>query len=286
MTEWNKASDPSAQFSRLIEVIRTLRSENGCPWDKKQTPESFHPYILEEYHEMVQAINEGDVSGICDELGDLIFLVLFVAYMFDQQGITSLSEIFDCATTKMIRRHPHVFGNETVKDAQGVIDRWAEIKASEENIRKRESFLDGVPRSLPALSRAQKLAKRAAKVGFDWTRPEEVFPKIQEELGELREAVSSGSPGEIREELGDLLFVTVNAARHLQVNSESALADTSDKFERRFRYIEKQLKARNRSLHEATLEEMDELWDEAKALEKQPDKEDQPDPSWPRFSTE
>lgn len=274
MTDSKKTPDPIEQFSRLIEVIRTLRSENGCPWDKKQTPATFHPYILEEYHEMVQAINDGDVTGICDELGDLVFLVIFVAYMFEQQGVTSISEVFDSVTAKMVRRHPHVFGNETVEDAQGVIDRWAEIKASEENIRKRESFLDGVPRSLPALSRAQKLAKRAAKVGFDWTRPEEVFAKIEEELAELREAVRQGSPGEIREELGDLLFVTVNAARHLQVNSESALTETSDKFERRFRYIEQQLKARDRALNEATLEEMDELWDEAKALEKQSDKKD------------
>ncbi len=274
MTESNKSPDPSEQFARLMDVIRTLRSENGCPWDKKQTPQTFHPYILEEYHEMVQAINEGDVSGICDELGDLVFLVIFVAYMFEQQGSTSLAEVFDCVTTKMVRRHPHVFGNETVEDAQGVIDRWAEIKASEENIRKRESFLDGVPRSLPALSRAQKLTNRAAKVGFDWTRPEEVFAKIQEELGELQEAMNQGSAKDIREELGDLLFVTVNAARHLQVNCESALTETSDKFERRFRYIEQQLKAQGRSLNQASLEEMDELWDEAKALEKQNDKKD------------
>ena len=286
MTESAKSPDLQAQFSRLIDVIRTLRSENGCPWDKKQTPASFHPYILEEYHEMVQAINEGDFSGICDELGDLIFLVLFTAYMFEQQGVTSLPEIFDSAAAKMIRRHPHVFGSESIEDAQGVIDRWAEIKASEENIQKRESFLDGVPRSLPALSRAQKLANRAAKVGFDWTRPEDVFPKIQEELGELTDAVQSGSPGDIREELGDLLFVTVNAARHLQVNSESALTETSDKFERRFRYIEQQLKARNRSVKEATLQEMDELWDEAKALEKQTDNQDRPDTSWQESSTE
>lgn len=269
MSESNGSGEFATQFHRLMDVIRTLRSENGCPWDKKQTPESFHPYILEEYHEMVQAINDGDVSGISDELGDLTFLVLFVAYIFEQQGVTSLGEIFDSAATKMIRRHPHVFGNERVEDADRVIDRWAEIKASEKTIRQRESFLDGVPRSLPALSRAQKLANRAAKVGFDWTRPEEIFPKIQEELEELRQAAVSGSSDQISEELGDLLFVTVNAARHLRVNSESCLTATSDKFERRFRYIERELTARNRAIQDATLKEMDELWDEAKALEKQ-----------------
>jgi MazG family protein len=179
-----------------------------------------------------------------------------------------MSEIIHGVVEKMTRRHPHVFGEVQVKNAQDVIDQWSRIKASEENIQQRESMLDGVPRSLPALSRAQKLARRAAKTGFDWTRADEVFPKIDEELAELREAVATGTSAEKREELGDLLFVITNAARHLEINSEAALNETSDKFERRFRYIETQLRAKGRSMEDATLEEMDALWDEAKVLEK------------------
>jgi MazG family protein len=168
----------------------------------------------------------------------------------------------------MMRRHPHVFGDAPAETPEDVVNNWRAIKASEENIRARKSLLDGIPRSLPALSRAQKLAGRAARVGFDWTRAQEVFGKIDEELDELKEAASSGSADEIREELGDLLFVIVNCARHLNVNGEAALNETSDKFERRFRHIEQQMRLRGKALENASLGEMDELWDEAKAMEK------------------
>lgn len=255
-------------FAALLDLIRILRSDNGCPWDRKQTPQTFHPYILEEYHELVHAINEGSAREITDEAGDLIFLVVFVAYMFEQQGLTTLREIVQGVIDKMIRRHPHVFAGASAENPDEVVANWRNIKAAEENIRNRESLLDGIPRSLPALNRAQKLANRAAKVGFDWTRAQEVFAKIDEELAELKEAVSSGSDPAIREELGDLLFVVVNAARHLNVNSEAALNETSDKFERRFRHIETRLRSRKKSLDHATLQEMDELWEEAKRGEK------------------
>lgn len=255
-------------FGRLVDLIRTLRSENGCPWDKKQTPETFHPYILEEYHEMVQAITAGASREIADELGDLLFLVVFVAYMYEQAQVTTLERIVSGVIEKMTRRHPHVFEGAAADSAEEVIDNWRKIKASEATIKERLSILDGVPRSLPALSRAQKLATRAARVGFDWTRPEEVLAKIDEEWGELKEATVSGSPRHIREELGDLLFVIVNAARHLGINAESALNETSDKFERRFRHIETQLRRIGRSVEESGLEEMDALWNEAKAMEK------------------
>lgn len=268
MNNSDNAQATAKAFAELMQLIRDLRSENGCPWDKKQTPQTFHPYILEEYHEMVHALNNGASADVADEMGDLLFLVVFVAYMFEQEGLATISEIIRGVVEKMTRRHPHVFGEVEVNTPQEVIDQWSRIKASEENIQQRESMLDGVPRSLPALSRAQKLARRAAKTGFDWTKADEVFPKIDEELAELREAVATGTPAEKREELGDLLFVITNAARHLEINSEAALNETSDKFERRFRYIETQLRARGRSMEEATLEEMDALWDEAKALEK------------------
>ncbi len=257
----------SGAFARMVDLIQTLRSENGCPWDRKQTPATIHPYILEEYHEMIQAMNEGGKDEIADEVGDLLFMVVFIGYVFRQQGVTTLTQILERVTSKMRRRHPHVFGDVVARDADEVIDNWAKIKASESSIRQRESLLDGIPRSLPALSRAQKLARRAAKVGFDWSLPAHVFGKVDEELGELKRAVAGGSPQEIREELGDLLFVVTNAARLFQIDSEAALNETSDKFERRFRFIEAGLQARGKSLEEAGLEEMDELWDEAKTRE-------------------
>jgi MazG family protein len=256
-------------FGRLMDLIRTLRSEDGCPWDRKQTPRNFHPYILEEYHELVQAIHQGSAGEIIDETGDLLFLVVFLAYMFEQEGFATLREIIEGVVAKMIRRHPHVFGDARVKGADEVIENWSKIKASEENIQGRESLLDGIPRSLPALSRAQKLAGRAARVGFDWTGPQEVFAKVDEELSELKHAVAIRDTKNIHEELGDLLFVVVNAARHLEVNSEAALNETSDKFERRFHHIETRLRSRGKSLDQVDLPEMDELWDEAKATEKQ-----------------
>lgn len=262
------SKDPTEAFGRLVELIRTLRSENGCPWDRKQTPRTFHHYILEEYHEMVHALNQGDAEEIADEMGDLVFLVVFVAYMFEQQGLATVTEIVDRVIEKMTRRHPHVFGDAAANTAQEVVDNWYRIKASEASIELRESLLDGIPRSLPALNRAQKLAARAARVGFDWTRPDEVLPKIDEELAEFKEATASGTPVEIREELGDLLFVLVNAARHQGVNAEATLNEASDKFERRFRYIEMRLRERGKTLDESSLKEMDELWDEIKAVEK------------------
>jgi MazG family protein len=255
-------------FCRLLDLIRTLRSENGCPWDKKQTLHSFHPNILEEYHEMVHAINSGNLQEISEELGDLLFLVIFVGHMLEQQNTTSLADIMNMVTVKMTRRHPHVFGNTTVRDADDVIKKWSQIKATEEGIKDRESILDGIPRSLPALSRAQKLSSRAARVGFDWTRAEQVFEKIEEEFAEFKEAAASGIQNSVREEIGDLLFVLVNAGRHLGINCEAALAEASDKFERRFRYIETQLASTGRSASTSSLEEMDALWNEAKCKEK------------------
>ncbi len=263
------AAKTQEAFSRLLDLIRTLRSEQGCPWDRKQTPKNFHPYILEEYHELVQAIHQGSAGEIVDELGDLLFLVVFLGYMFGQEGFATLRDVIEGVVAKMIRRHPHVFGEERVQGAEEVIQNWGKIKASEENIQARESLLDGIPRSLPALSRAQKLAARAARVGFDWNSPQEVFAKVDEELSELKHAVATGKAEHIHEEVGDLLFVVVNAARHLAVNSEASLNETSDKFERRFRHIEERLRSRGKSPDQADLQEMDELWNEAKAAEKQ-----------------
>ncbi len=264
MNDINGKEPSTEAYSRLAQVIRTLRSENGCPWDKKQTPFSFHPYILEEYHELVQAMNMDNKDEMVDEMGDLLFLVLFVAYMFEQEGFTSIAQVMEGSVEKMTRRHPHVFATETVKDADDVLANWGKIKAQEKPIKKRESLLDGVPRTLPALARAQRLTKRARSVGFDWSDPMEVFDKIQEELGELREAVESGDQDRIDGEMGDLFFVMVNAARLFNVNAEASLNRASDKFENRFKFIESQLSAQGKTPEEATLKEMDALWDEAK----------------------
>jgi MazG family protein len=254
-------------FGALLDLIRSLRSENGCPWDRKQTPGTFHHYILEEYHELVESINEGSSEGMIDEIGDLIFLVVFVAYMLEQEGHGSLRGVLDRVVEKMRRRHPHVFGGAPLQTPEQVVDNWSRIKASEENIRRRESILDGIPRTLPALTRAHRIAQRAATVGFDWTDAWAVFPKIEEELAELRHATRNGNPDAVREEVGDLLFVLTNVARHLGVNSEEALNETSDKFQRRFRHIEQSLHSRGKNPGEVSLEEMDRLWEEAKLTE-------------------
>ncbi len=263
-------NDLSDAFCQLVALIEALRSENGCPWDREQTPLSFHPYILEEYHELVHAIRNGDDQEIAEELGDLIFLVVFVAYMFQQLGKTNLVEVLATVVEKMRRRHPHVFGDVSVGGSADVIANWRKIKATEESVQRRGSILDGIPRSLPALSRSQKLASRAAGVGFDWTRPEEVMKKVHEELQEFKEALASKDAAKIREELGDLLFVIANVSRHLGIDSESALAEAADKFENRFRYIEEALTKADKSIQHATLEEMDRLWDQAKMKENEP----------------
>jgi MazG family protein len=263
----------AGKLVNLLNLVRTLRSENGCPWDKKQTPEGFHHYILEEYHELVQAIHTGDRDAVADEMGDLLFLVLFMARMLEQEGMAPMDRVLDGAHEKMVRRHPHVFGKASADTPEEVLAQWSKIKAGEETIRARVSLLDGVPRSLPGLARAQKLANRAAKVGFDWTDSHGVFDKIDEELAEFKEAVALNSENGIREELGDLLFVTVNAARHLGINGEAALNETSDKFERRFRHIESRLRERGVPIQQASLGLMDEFWDEAKSFEKRTNRE-------------
>ncbi len=269
MSDKNIETDSAAEaFGKMLSIIKALRAENGCPWDQKQTPQSFHPYILEEYHELVHALNCGDLDGITDEMGDLIFIVIFTAYLFEQEKFTSITKVLKGSMTKMIRRHPHVFGNTSVKDADEVIANWRKIKSREKTHLERTSLLDGIPRSLPALARAQKLAKRAARVGFDWTLPEEVFAKLDEEHGEFRLAVDKRNKSEMREELGDLLFVLTNVARHLELDAEDALNEASDKFERRFKHIEGRLSARGASIEESNLEEMDKYWDEAKEIEK------------------
>ncbi len=265
MSGFNNEEEPGKSFLRMLELIRQLRSENGCPWDRKQTLQSFHPFVLEEYHELVHAILENDVEAMVDEAGDLIFLVTFICYMLEQTAVTSVTKVLEGSISKMTSRHPHVFGDAEVRNAQDVIDNWAKIKASEKLIQNRNSTLDGIPRSAPALTRAQKITSRAAKVGFDWPGVEAVFEKVYEELSELRLSIETADQDSIKSEIGDVLFSVVNLARHLSVNSESALTSANHRFENRFHYIEDKLRQSGSSVNEASLEEMDGLWDEAKS---------------------
>ena len=265
----------------LLHLMARLRDpQHGCPWDLRQDYASIVPHTLEEAYEVADAIARRDFPQLRDELGDLLFQVVYYSQLGREDGHFDFAQVVDGITRKLVRRHPHVFPDG---DLHGPLDlprldeptikrRWEEIKAEERAEKaaapEQLSLLDDVPAALPALSRAAKLQKRAANVGFDWADATPVVAKIQEELDEVREAMANGQAAQVAEEVGDLLFVMVNLARHLQVDAEDALRQANAKFERRFRFIEEALKAQDRSPEEASLEEMDALWDAAKVEEK------------------
>ncbi len=265
----------------LLHLMARLRDpQHGCPWDLRQDYASIVPHTLEEAYEVADAIARRDFPQLRDELGDLLFQVVYYSQLGREDGHFDFAQVVDGITRKLVRRHPHVFPDG---DLHGPLDlprldeatikhRWEEIKAEERAEKaaapEQLSLLDDVPAALPALSRAAKLQKRAANVGFDWADATPVVAKIQEELDEVREAMANGQAAQVAEEVGDLLFVMVNLARHLQVDAEDALRQANAKFERRFRFIEEALKAQDRTPQEASLEEMDALWDAAKVEEK------------------
>lgn len=259
-------SDRGERFERLCQVMERLRGPDGCVWDRQQDQRSIKTYILEEAYEVAEAVEKDNPSAILEELGDLLFLLIFMAQIATEEGKFNLSEVMASIEKKMIRRHPHVFDNSTVRDAEDVRDRWFQLK-SEEKKDERLSILDGIPVSLPSLLRAHRITERAAMVGFDWTKPADVMEKVEEELEEFRRAVADGKREKMEEELGDLLFVLVNIGRSFRINSEEALRASITKFIRRFHYLEDRLRAQGRSPQNATMEEMDKLWDEAKGLE-------------------
>ncbi len=275
---------PSSDISRLLEIMAALRRpETGCPWDLEQNFSSIAPYTLEEAYEVVDAIERGDLADLRDELGDLLLQVVFHARMAEEQGAFSFPDVVEAITRKLIRRHPHVFGNTKELSPEEVKNLWDTIKGEEKAERRaaREKmglapeaheagFLGGVPTALPALTRAQKLTAKAAKVGFDWPDAVQVIDKIHEELEEVKEASSSGDRDRIEDEIGDLLFSVTNLARHFHIDPERALRRTNSKFERRFRAIETALGQQNRSLDEASLDEMETLWVAAKTAEREP----------------
>ncbi|MGO4386131.1 nucleoside triphosphate pyrophosphohydrolase [Microvirga sp. 2YAF29] len=273
---------PSSDIARLIEIMAALRTpETGCPWDLEQDFASIAPYTLEEAYEVVDTIERGDLTDLRDELGDLLLQVVFHARMAEEQGAFAFPNVVEAITRKLIRRHPHVFGNAKELSPEQVKALWDTIKTEEKAERRLErekqglpvesqetGFLGGIPTALPALTRAQKLTAKAAKVGFDWPDATQAIDKIHEELEEVKEASSSGERDRIEDEIGDLLFSVTNLARHYGIDPESALRRTNAKFERRFGSVEQALMRQGRDLNEASLDEMEELWVQAKTAER------------------
>jgi ATP diphosphatase len=274
--------EPSKDISRLIEIMAALRNpETGCPWDIVQTFETIKPYTIEEAYEVSDAIERNDMDDLCDELGDLLLQVVFHARMAEEAGEFSFDDVVQAITAKMIRRHPHVFARSDADTPDAVKKQWDDIKQAEkrERIERRVSrgisedfkagYLGSVQRSFPALTEALKLQERAAKVGFDWSAPEPILDKIEEEIGELRVALKEGDQQKVSDELGDLIFAVANIGRHVNADPEQALRGTNTKFRRRFNYIETTLQAEGETLEAATLERMEEIWQAAKAIERQ-----------------
>lgn len=258
---------PSA-FEKLFDIIRRLRSPEGCPWDRAQTPQSLRASLVEEVWECVSAIEAHDDQNLREELGDLYLLVTMVAWMKEQEGAFTVEAALTGIAEKLVRRHPHVFGSAKTESADQALRQWDEIKAEEKKAAGISgSALDTVPKSLPPLEKAAELQKKAARVGFDWPGPEPVWDKIDEELGELRDAVRTGDARRIEEEVGDLLFSVVNLARLLKASPSLALHGTNAKFEGRFREVERRLSNQGTRLVDAGLARMDELWNQVKAEE-------------------
>ena len=254
---------PARAILALIDVMARLRApEGGCPWDIEQTFRTIAPYTIEEAYEVADAIERDDMPALKDELGDLLFQAVFHARMAEEDGLFDFADVAEAISEKMVRRHPHVFGDADMRDANEQTTAWEEQKAEERAAKGHGSLLDDVPVGLPGLSRAVKLQKRAARVGFDWREAKDVLSKIVEETAELTEAMHSKDADKMEDEFGDLLFVLANLSRHLNIDPEAALRRTNEKFVRRFSYIEEKLGDR---LSEASLEEMESLWTEAKA---------------------
>lgn len=257
-------------INRLLEIMSALRHpKTGCPWDSKQTFATIVPYTLEEAYEVADTIERGDMRELKDELGDLLFQVVFYAQMAKEQGLFDFSDVVDAINDKLVRRHPHVFDDVKFENEQAVHDNWEKSKAAERDKKsesEKASLLDGVARSLPALKRAQKLQKRAARVGFDWPAVEPVLDKLDEEIAELREALVAGDKAAQQEEMGDLIFTCVNLARHLDVDSEEALRHCNHKFEKRFGYIEQSLQRQGREMSHCSSDELESLWQAAKKV--------------------
>ena len=259
-------------FDDLIKIMDTLRSENGCPWDRQQTTHSLLPYLVEETYEFIDAAQEEDKPHMMEELGDVLFQVVFHSQVMKEQGAFAIEDVVQCLCEKMVRRHPHVFGDAKVDNAAGVSRQWEKIKSSEKNNLKTAggSVMDKVSKSLPPLARAQDIIRRVAKVGFDWDAPEPVFEKAQEEFTEFRAEMQGISEknsniDRLEDEFGDIMFSLVNVARHCGFNASVALQRANAKFERRFRRVESRVKEQGREIQDVGLEGLQEMWKAAKA---------------------
>jgi tetrapyrrole methylase family protein/MazG family protein len=273
-------SKTSLAVDRLIAIMARLRGPDGCPWDREQTLATLRPYVLEETYEVLEAIEDGDAEAHREELGDLLLQIVFQARIAEEEGRFDFSGVADAISEKLLSRHPHVFGPDArsadarpvpgapgVRDAEGVLRQWATLKKQENEAKGRgKSVLEGVPRELPALARAERLTEKASRVGFDWPDAAGARAKVSEEVEELDEAIASGDRAQIEDELGDVLFAVSNLARKLGIPPEEALRGTLGRFIERFHFVEEALERQGVAHGTATLEEMDRLWDEAKAF--------------------
>jgi tetrapyrrole methylase family protein/MazG family protein len=257
-----------AQFEKLLGVMAELRGEQGCPWDKQQTHVSLKPCLLEETYELLEALDEGDPKKLREELGDLLLQVVFHSQIAGEEGSFTMEDVVRQLIEKLVRRHPYVFAGEPLPDsAAAVLKQRLQIKANEKKDAESKSALGNVPKAMPALARAQSVSRRAAHVGFEWPDIAQVWEKVEEEIRELKEATAEGGQRRTGEELGDLLFTMVNVARFLDVEAEEVLAQTVDRFTRRFHYVEAKIRAENKALEQVSLAEMERYWQEAKQIE-------------------
>jgi MazG family protein len=259
-------SSAGEKFQKLVETMARLRAPGGCPWDREQTFDSIKPYTLEETYEVLDAIDRREWSELAEELGDFLLQAVFYAQMASEEKLFEIGDALDAINHKLIRRHPHVFGEGSAETGDDVKRIWGQVKAAEKKDQGREQdgLLAPVPRALPALVEAQQISSRAAGAGFDWENPEQVLDKLHEELAEFAEARRRASHDELENEMGDLLFVLVNLARFVKVDPEQALRRTNAKFRQRFAYIERKLAERGRKLEDSNIAEMESLWQEAK----------------------
>ncbi len=271
------ADSPGARFESLLSIMARLRGEGGCPWDREQTRESLKPYLIEEAYEVVQAIDEHSRDHLIEELGDLLFQVVFHCQVAAERGEFTIAEVLERLSDKMTRRHPHVFGDRVVADAREALAQWERIKHGESvDAGVDRSALDGVPRPLPALLRAQRLQVKAARAGFDWGAWQEAWEKVREEMAEVDEALAHGERKRVEDELGDLLFSMVNVARLQGIDAEDCLRRAADKFTRRFKEVEGDMRAGGRTVNEASAEDLDRAWEAAKAREPRGPRESEP----------
>src|SRR5215831_11213623 len=269
------ASTTGTKFEKLVEIMTTLRGPDGCPWDKQQDFNSLKPMLVEEVYEVLEAVENNDFDGLSEELGDLLLHVVFHAQLGKESGQFDIDTVIGKISDKLVRRHPHVFGDESASTADEVIKNWEAIKAQEkaEKLKNRtpeqRSLLEGIPSKLPAIHEAHQISSRAARVGFDWPDVDGIFDKLQEEVRELKEVIAADGDGDRRQrledEIGDMLFVIVNIARYLKIDSESALKRANRKFKSRFQYMEAELAKQGKTLEQTPLDEMEALWQKAKS---------------------